>query len=814
MIVTDLRAFRKGDMYKNDLPPRFPPVDLDEPGFAPSLEKELETKFDVSVIVPTRNEAGNIEPLLARISKAMKGIPTEVIFVDDSTDDTLEVIRDLMGWFPVHVDVIARPPERRKNGLGGAVVEGMARARAPWVCVMDADLQHPPELIPQLFRHAQHTRSDIVVGSRLAPGGEASSLGLKRSIISHVFAFTTRVTFPKRLMTVTDPLSGYFLTRRSALNLEQMRPDGFKILLEIMVSHPQLKISEIPMHFGHRNAGESKASIQETIKFFKGLFRLRLAGNENFIKFLGVGASGLVVNSLALALFTEYGSLHYLVSALLATQISTLWNFGLTESWVFKRRETNRPFVQRLFSFLAINNLLLLLRGPIMSLMVTQLGIHYLISNLVSLFAMTLLRYFVSDQWIWNPGKRTRSQQAQTINRRDIMVEPKQESVGSNARSLTANSDTFAYSYNIHNILRVASMFKLPELEYFRVASLFEEPDIRLRLERRHRERRRSNTNSEPKNRRSSTPRRLTGQDIRYSESLGRYGFAISIAYKDQMEVAVSLILKFSLHVLYTNVVEPVLRWALVRKGYALVHAACIAVDGRAVLITARTDTGKTSTILRAVDNYSCSFLSDDMTIVSRDGEVMSYPKPLTISNHTLSAVNGNSSLTFLERIALQIQSRLHSKSGRSVGMKLSQGNLPAATMNAIVQMLIPPPKYMVHRLIPKATYINHATLSRAVIIERGPEFEETLKHEQAVETFVNNAEDAYGFPPYPILADSLSRWDNVDLHPYEQAIVAKALEKIPTIRLRDPQFNWWQKLPVISGSVSTASAQFTGADD
>src|SRR5215211_3975352 len=172
MIVTDLRAFRKGDMYKNDLPPRFPPVDLDEPGFSPSLEKELETKFDVSVIVPTRNEAGNIEPLLARISKAMKGIPTEVIFVDDSTDDTLEVIRDLMGWFPVHVDVIARPLERRKNGLGGAVVEGMARARAPWVCVMDADLQHPPEVIGRLAAKARDGRVDLIAASRF--GGDGS----------------------------------------------------------------------------------------------------------------------------------------------------------------------------------------------------------------------------------------------------------------------------------------------------------------------------------------------------------------------------------------------------------------------------------------------------------------------------------------------------------------------------------------------------------------------------------------------------------------------------------------------------------------
>jgi hypothetical protein len=232
------------------------------------------------------------------------------------------------------------------------------------------------------------------------------------------------------------------------------------------------------------------------------------------------------------------------------------------------------------------------------------------------------------------------------------------------------------------------------------------------------------------------------------------------------------------------------------------------------VLITARTDTGKTSTILRTVDNYACSFLSDDMTIVGRDGTVLSYPKPLTISNHTLSAVNANSSLTWWERIALQFQSRLHSKSGRGVGLKLSQTRLPAATMNAIVQMLVPPPKYMVHRLIPKASYANVATLSRAVIIERGDEYVEALHHEQAVETFVRNAEDAYGFPPYPILANSLSRWEGQDLHILEQAIVAEALRGIRTVRLCDPQFNWWQRIPIIAKNSPTVTARLAAADD
>jgi hypothetical protein len=105
--------------------------------------------------------------------------------------------------------------------------------------------------------------------------------------------------------------------------------------------------------------------------------------------------------------------------------------------------------------------------------------------------------------------------------------------------------------------------------------------------------------------------------------------------------------------------------------------------------------------------------------------------------------------LTLWERIALQFQSRLHSKSGRGVGLKLSQTKLPAATMNAIVQMLVPPPKYMVHRLIPKATYANQAKLLSAVIIERGPEFEEVwIMSRQS--RFVHQCRDAW-LPPYPI---------------------------------------------------------------
>jgi dolichol-phosphate mannosyltransferase len=123
----------------------------------------------LSIIVPTRNEAGNVEKLVTGLEQALPNTALEVIFVDDSTDDTPQVIQEVSERFPFDITLIARPPERR-NGLGMAVVEGMRAARSEWVCVMDGDLQHPPDVIPQLLDQAQSGESDLVMGSRLVKG--------------------------------------------------------------------------------------------------------------------------------------------------------------------------------------------------------------------------------------------------------------------------------------------------------------------------------------------------------------------------------------------------------------------------------------------------------------------------------------------------------------------------------------------------------------------------------------------------------------------------------------------------------------------
>ena len=266
---------------------------------------------------------------------------------------------------------------------------------------------------------------------------------------------------------------------------------------------------------------------------------------------------------------------------------------------------------------------------------------------------------------------------------------------------------------------------------------------------------------------------------------------------EEQTEIIASPLVGISPHVLYTNVVEPLLRWAFVRKGYALMHGACIAIDGQAMFITARTDTGKTTTILNLIRNnlQSIGFLSDDMTIFSRTGEVMNYPKPLTISQHTVHAIGG-APLKFHERAFLKVQSRLHSREGRKVAMWLTEGHFPAATLNAVVQFIVPPPKYMVDRLIPGTQHLQHAKLALIALIERGPDFVVDLDERKKIDTLLANAEDAYGFPPYPAIETLLSNWDGQDLHAKEREVVEQAIVHLPAIHISSPRYDWYKTLP------------------
>jgi len=129
---------------------------------------------ELSIVVPTRNEAGNIATLVARLEQALPQVSLEIIFVDDSDDETPTVVETVRDQVNCAVKLIHRPVGQRDGGLGGAVVAGLSAAESPWVCVMDGDLQHPPELVPQMFGEAKQSSRDLVVASRYTIGGGPS----------------------------------------------------------------------------------------------------------------------------------------------------------------------------------------------------------------------------------------------------------------------------------------------------------------------------------------------------------------------------------------------------------------------------------------------------------------------------------------------------------------------------------------------------------------------------------------------------------------------------------------------------------------
>jgi hypothetical protein len=338
-------------------------------------------------------------------------------------------------------------------------------------------------------------------------------------------------------------------------------------------------------------------------------------------------------------------------------------------------------------------------------------------------------------------------------------------------------------AYDIHGILTVESDVALPELEAFRVAGLNSEPTVRVLL---------GNIDTPRLDNESRT--------VSYRERTGQHGFAIRLELGRRATILSSPFLRTSPHVLYTNAVEPVLRWAFVERGYALVHGACLSSDGRAFIITARTDTGKTTTVLKTLDAHpEYNFLSDDLTLLREDGTVLPYPKPLTISRHTLHAVN-TPLLSRSERTALFFQSRLHSKSGRTFGFLLTRLHLPMATMNAIVQRMVPPPKYHIQRLVPHAQLAKTARLAGIVVIERGDARVIDLSREEAVATILANSDDSYGFPPYEDIKECLYNTETGDLRVEERRIITAAVESRPAVVMRSETRNWFLQIPDFIG--------------
>ncbi|MFF2243969.1 glycosyltransferase [Arthrobacter sp. NPDC058130] len=361
----------------------------------------------LSVIVPTRNEAPNVQQLIGRAAEACRDIDAELVFVDDSTDNTPEIIAASAATEPMRIRVIHR--EAPTGGLSGAVVDGVRSSAAEFCMVMSGDLQHPPELIPVLLAELEGNDADVVVASRYGARGRCGDGGRgasdsrgagawSRRVVS---AGATRITlalFPLRLRGCSDPMTGFFGLRRSAIECSTLRPSGFKILLEILARH-HLTVSEVPFTPGPRTAGRSKAGVGQGLRFLRQLGELR-AGTA--MLFAAVGAVGAVLNLLIMAFLLSTGT-NYIAAAIVAAELTIVSNFLMQENIVFGTLpQKANGFRTRFAQSFCFNNLEALARLPVLMLAVNVLIIDAVLAQAATLVAAFVVRYLYHSRIVYS----------------------------------------------------------------------------------------------------------------------------------------------------------------------------------------------------------------------------------------------------------------------------------------------------------------------------------------------------------------------------------------------------------------------------
>ena len=353
----------------------------------------------ISIIIPTYNERDNIIPLVEQIDNALSSYDYEVVFVDDDSEDgTAELIGGLAPEYPVRV--IVRKNER---GLASAVVHGINHTTGDMVGVMDADLQHPPEVITDLIAMAEDG-ADIAIASRYIDGGGCQDWGLTRRIVSTGAIGLAHLLLPATRQ-VKDPMSGFFVFNRRIIADTNLKPMGYKILLEILMEGECDKVAEVPYTFVNRSGGESKLSSKQQIEYLKHLYSLMRRKGEvlRFIKFCGVGLSGVLVNMGLLWALTELVGFPYLASAAISIETSIISNFILNDHFTFRLRRAPgmKSFFNRLWKFNLVSLAGLVINMGILTLFTEVFNVYYMLSHLCGIAMATLWNYLVNTSWTW-----------------------------------------------------------------------------------------------------------------------------------------------------------------------------------------------------------------------------------------------------------------------------------------------------------------------------------------------------------------------------------------------------------------------------
>lgn len=380
----------------------------------------------LSIVVPTYNERENVPKLITRIFKVLgeHNIEGEVVIVDDdSPDGTTKVAEELKEKY--NVQVITRKIQR---GLASAVILGMKRAKGDVLCVMDADLSHPPELIPDMLSYIKKDNAELVFGSRRVKGGGIENWPLKRKFVSKCASLIARP-----LTRIKDPMSGFFMLKREVIEGVELKPKGYKIGLEILVKGNYNRVIEVPYTFKDRRFGESKLGAKVMKNYLSHALRLyfyKKSSFYQFLKFCIVGGLGIFVDLGVFSLLywgyflDVFGqSTGTMYAQTISFSAAVTFNFSLNKFWTFQDVELRKKQVTKQYlTFFAVSisawmirtaiiyfllnyeNVWRFYQMPIASLLITILSIERF-CLLVAIFLVMLWNFFGSKYLVFSRNK-------------------------------------------------------------------------------------------------------------------------------------------------------------------------------------------------------------------------------------------------------------------------------------------------------------------------------------------------------------------------------------------------------------------------
>ncbi len=373
---------------------------------SPAFPSNIAQNPSFSLIIPTYNEGQNVSKIVSQLTKLLDAaLPEdyELILVDDnSPDETWKIAQSLTASYP-QLQVMRRIEER---GLSTAVIRGWQAARGEILGVIDADLQHPPEILLKLLAEIQRG-ADLAVASRHVEGGGVSDWSVIRRFLSRGAQTLGLLILPGVIGRVSDPMSGYFLVRRSCLEGKTLSPVGYKILIETLGRGDVRWIGEVGYVFQERQEGESKVTSKQYVEYLQHLVRLRFARwpIARFFRFGVVGFSGVFVDMGVFYLLQNFVGLGLTRSAIVSSELAIISNFLWNDLWTFgdisRRQPGKRRLLIRLFKFNLVCLAGLVLHILILNLLYNLLGINPYLAKLIAIIIVTFWNFWINLKLSW-----------------------------------------------------------------------------------------------------------------------------------------------------------------------------------------------------------------------------------------------------------------------------------------------------------------------------------------------------------------------------------------------------------------------------